>query len=348
MFWLFVVIAALLIFTYTVLRGENLSYLDQPPPPQEPFDPGLAHREALDKLSEIAATPLGRGRARVQRIRELMDEMGENGEYASEFRRVEAAGVRGEWVLAPGCDSDKRLLYIHGGAFFAGSPRSHRPITDRLARLTGAAVFALDYRLMPEHRRSDGIEDCRAAYRWILGDGPDGAGETRAVAIAGDSAGGSLTLTLIAWVRDQALRQPDAAIAFSPATDSVLEAPSLRDNVATDQMLGPVFGFLARIPLFLLLWYTWFTARMLPCDPRISPLRGSLAGLPPVLVQASSSEMLFDDSRRYVAKAQAAESPVVLQSWPNMLHVWQMFTEIPEAEDAYQNIREFLADTTFR
>jgi monoterpene epsilon-lactone hydrolase len=81
---------------------------------------------------------------------------------------------------------------------------------------------------------------------------------------------------------------------------------------------------------------------MLPSDPRVSPLRGSLAGLPPVLVQASDSEMLLDDARRYVAKAQAAGSPVMLQTWPNMLHVWQMFTELPEAEEAYRQVAEFL------
>ncbi len=108
-------------------------------------------------------------------------------------------------------------------------------------------------------------------------------------------------------------------------------------------MLGPAFGMLTKVPNMVLLWYTWFTSRMLPSDPRISPLRGSLANLPPILVQASDSEMLLDDARRYVAKAQAAESPVLLQTWPDMLHVWQMFTpELAEAEEAFDNVAEFL------
>jgi acetyl esterase/lipase len=180
-----------------------------------------------------------------------------------------------------------------------------------------------------------------------LENGPDGRSPAQTLVVAGDSAGGNLTLSLLAWVRDQGLRQADAGIALSPATDAVLDAPSLRSNIATDAMLGPAFGALAKVPSILVLWYTWATSRMLPTDPRISPLRGSLADLPPILVQASDSEMLLDDARRYVAKAQAAESPVLLQTWPDMVHVWQMFTpELAEAEEAYANIAEFLSSVS--
>ena len=246
-------------------------------------------------------------------------------------------------MLVEGASTTRRILYIHGGAFFAGSPRSHRPITNRLAHLTGCAVFAVDYRLMPEHARIRGIEDCRSAYRWLLDNGPEGAQDATFVVVGGDSAGGNLTLSLLAWVRDQDLRQADAGIALSPATDGALDAPSLRENVDSDPMLGPAFGTLARVPKLLLLWYTLLTTRMRPADPRISPVRGNLADLPPILIQASDSEMLLDDARRYVAKAQAAESPVELQTWPDMVHVWQMFTpDLPEAEEAFLKIGEFL------
>ena len=93
-------------------------------------------------------------------------------------------------------------------------------------------MLAIDYRLMPEHPRRAGIEDCRTAYRWMLEHGPDGAAPAQAVFVAGDSAGGNLTLSLIAWVRDQGLRAPDAAVALSPLTDATLASPSLRTNVA--------------------------------------------------------------------------------------------------------------------
>jgi acetyl esterase/lipase len=300
-------------------------------------------RAVLSELSDFASRPMGRGRARIHSIRSFMDEMADRRETDAEFIPVQTADLRGEWVMTEGASSSRRILYIHGGAFFAGSPRSHRPITNRLAHLTGCAVFAVDYRLMPEHPRIRGIEDCRRAYQWILDNGPSGPEEASFVVVAGDSAGGNLTLSVLAWVRDQGLRQADAGVALSPATDAALDAPSLRENVASDPMLGPAFGMLARVPQLLLLWYTLFTTRMRPADPRISPLRGNLAGLPPILIQVSDSEMLLDDARRYVAKAQAAESPVVLQAWPDMVHVWQVFTpDLPEAEEAYLKIGEFL------
>lgn len=346
MFWLLVLLLAFVAFSYLVLRGEDLSYLDQPIPVHPPRPPSDAMRNVHALLAGFAGESLGHGRERVRRVREIMDGMSADRSFESELRPLRTAELRGEWVLPPGYDASRRILYLHGGAFFAGSPVSHRPITDRLARLTGAAVFALDYRLMPEHRRIDGIDDCRRAYRWILQNGPEGRSEAQWLVVAGDSAGGNLTLSTLAWVRDEGLRLPNAGVALSPATDAVLDAPSLRENIASDIMLGPAFGQLARIPKILLLWYTWFTSRMLPSDPRISPLRGSLAGLPPILVQVSDSEMLLDDARRYVAKAQAADSPVLLQSWPDMVHVWQMFTpELPEAEEAYAKIAAFLQET---
>lgn len=345
MLWFAFFVVAFVAFSFFYLRGENLSYLDQPIPRHPLRAPSEAMREVLALLQRMAEQSPGKllNRERIGKIREAMNLMGERDSFACTFTPVTDGIVPGEWVLPPDYKSAVRVLYIHGGAFFAGSPRSHRPITDRLARLTGGAVFAVDYRLMPEHPRLAGIEDCQTAYRWLLANGPEGEEPAEFVVVAGDSAGGCLTLSLLAWARDAGLRQADAGIALSPATDAALEAPSLRENASTDPMLGPAFGPLTRVPKIFLLWYTWITTRMRPADPRISPLRGSLAGLPPILVQASDCEMLLDDSRRYVAKAQAAESPVLLQTWPDMLHVWQVFTpQLPEAEEAYQNMAEFL------
>ena len=133
--------------------------------------------------------------------------------------------------------------------------------------------------------------------------GPDGAAPAQAVFVAGDSAGGNLTLSLIAWVRDTGLRAPDAAVALSPLTDATLASPSMRANVHSDAMLGPLFGKLARVPRWLMLWVGWLQTRINPSDPVISPVRGDLSRLPPVLVQASEVEMLLDDARRYVNQA---------------------------------------------
>jgi acetyl esterase/lipase len=276
-------------------------------------------------------------------LRKYMDEIFADRRLDARFVPVDAGGVPAEWVLAPGADPARRTLYIHGGAFIMGSPRSHRTLTTSFSAMTGGAVLAIDYRLMPEHPRRAGIEDCRTAYRWLLAHGPEGAAPAQAVFVAGDSAGGNLTLSLIAWARDAGLRAPDAVVALSPLTDATLASPSMRANVHSDAMLGPLFGKLARVPRWVMLWVGWLQTRINPSDPVISPLRGDLSRLPPVLLQTSEVEMLFDDSRRYVNRARAAGSPVRLQRWNHMVHVWQIFNpELTEAREALAEIGKFL------
>jgi epsilon-lactone hydrolase len=327
------------------LRGDDLSAFDRPT--GERFaraTPGAEIAAVVQSLGKVPLLLQGVPmRQRNAVLRKYMDEIFADRVFDASFTAVDAAGVPGEWVLAPGADPARRTLYIHGGAFMMGSPRSHRTLTSQFSLLTGGAVLAIDYRLMPEHRRSAGIEDCRSAYRWILEHGPTGAAPAHTVFVAGDSAGGNLTLSLIQWVRDQRLRAPDAAVALSPLTDATLASPSLRTHIDSDPMLGPLFGPMARIPNTLLLWIGWIQTRINPRDPVISPLRGDLAGLPPVLLQASEAEMLFDDSQRYANRAQAAGSQVRLQRWTHMVHVWQIFNpELPEAREALAEIGKFL------
>lgn len=260
------------------------------------------------------------------------------------FVPLDSDGVVGEWVLAPGTDGSRRTLYIHGGAFSMGSPLSHRTVTTRFAEMTGGAVLAVDYRLMPEHKRREGIEDCRTAYRWMLEHGPSGPSSAQAVFVAGDSAGGNLTLSLVAWVRDTGLRAPDAAVALSPLTDATFASPSFKSHIHTDALLGPLFGSLAKVPRYLLLWLGLIQTRINPRNPLVSPVYGDLSGLPPILVQVGAQEMLRDDARRYVNRAQAALSPVRLQTWDHVMHVWQIFNpELTEAREALDEIDRFLA-----
>ena len=329
-----------------VFRGADLSAFDQPT--GERFSGGDAPSAEVQAViaslggmrDVLRGVPL---RQRDAVLRKYMDEIFASRDLNVRITPVDDGGVPGEWVLAPGADPSRRTLYIHGGAFVMGSPRSHRTLTSRFSELTGGAVLAVDYRLMPEHPRRAGIEDCRNAYRWMLQHGPDGAQAATAVFVAGDSAGGNLTLSLINWVRDQGLRAPDAAVALSPLTDATLSSPSLRKNVRTDPMLGPLFGKMALVPQTLLMWFAWLQTRINPSDPVISPVRGDLSRLPPVLLQVSEVEMLFDDSRRYVNRAQAAGSPVRLQRWNHMVHVWQIFNpELPEASEALAEIGNFL------
>lgn len=305
-----------------------------------------------DVLAHVAdlgqSVRTGPRRQRLASVRRAIDQFAGNGRQHPEqlgvrLKEVDVDGVHAEWVLAPESDPRRRLLYLHGGAFFVGSPRSHRPLTAELAKRTGLSVLTIDYRLMPEHRRRDGIEDCQKAYRWILENGPDGQGAPGQVFIAGDSAGGNLTLMMTAWVRDQPIRNPDGAVALSPATDSTFVSPSFVTNLETDPMLGPGLGRLAKVPKPLMYVATRLASRMSPRNPLISPMFGDLSNLPPTLVHASESEMLFDDARRYVYEARRQGSPVQLQTWPEMVHVWQIFYHLlPEAREALDRIAEFI------
>ena len=131
-------------------------------------------------------------------------------------------------------------------------------------------------------------------------------------------------------------------VALSPATDSSLDSPSLKSNMDTDPMLGPLFRSLAKVPRRVLLWGGWAQNRMRPSHPAISPVFGDLSRLPPVLVHASEAEMLFDDSRRYVNKAVAHGSPVTQQTWSHVVHVWHFFyPTLNEGREAFEEIRKF-------
>ncbi len=343
--WIVLAIVLLIVAaTFFLFRVEDLYHLDDMDYPVREGTPSEGHQQVLGQLRKLReATKDLKGKARLMALRQLMDTLSESVELASEFRHNE--DPRGEWVIAPGVDTRRRVLYIHGGGWAAGSPRSHRTITDQFSRLANAAVFAVDYRLMPEHRFMDGVRDCQRAYTWLLDHGPDGRERASFIVVAGDSAGGSHTLSLLAWARDNGLRQADAAVALAPSTDLTLTAPSNRNSIPTDPLLGPVFGGLAKIPLPIIWWGTLAIFRVSPTNPVVSPLRGSLANLPPTLIHASDTEMLLDNARRYAAKARSEGSVVELHIWPGMVHVWHIFGDmLPEAEEAFEDIREFLAE----
>ena len=343
---LLALLALLWVLGVFYLRGPDLSAFDKAAPPVDASKPAPSaeHAAVVASLGTVSqklkSTPR---RQHLALLRDYIDNVFSLDEAGLQFIPVDAAGVKAEWVLAPKVDTSRRLLYIHGGAYTMGSPKSHRRLTSKFSEVANAAVLSIDYRLMPEHPRMAGVEDSRTAYRWLLDNGPDGASAASAVFVAGDSAGGNLTLSLIAWVRDQGLRAPNAAVALSPSTDGTLGSPSLKGNLSTDPMLGPLFKSLTKIPRTGLLWGGWIANRVRPCDPVVSPVFGDLSRLPPLLVHASEAEMLLDDSRRYVNKAIAAGSPATLQTWQHMVHVWQIYhPELPEARQAMEEIGKFL------
>lgn len=333
------------------LNGPALRAYDSPPARctrvREQASP--EHQQTLLLLAEASAEI--RAAPRKQRIATIRRVMARGfvqppllaGDSGYRVSAVDAGGVPGEWVLAPEADPNRRLLYLHGGSFLSGCPQGHRVITTELARVTGAAVLALDYRLMPEHLRRDLIADAQTGYRWIVDHGPAGPAPVRELFVAGDSAGGNLALMLIAWARDTGLPAAAGVIALSPGLDMTLSSPTVKGNRKTDLMLGPSLGGFLKVPASIRLLLTWAMTRMTPPNPLVSPIFGDLSGLPPVLIQASEAEMLLGDARRYVNKACAAGSPAELETWPELLHAWHLFGPIlPEAGEAFERIGWFV------
>ena len=345
------ILAALLIcfllYTHRVLGGENLRRYDRNLPitfdvPENPK--GIERLNAYLNESFGMHGQAANASSGWSSKRERFDAAGLARKYDCEFRtdRFSHGGVEidGDWTLLEGADPNKRILYLHGGAFTVGSAISHRPITYNLAKQTGCAVFAPNYRLMPENHRQASIDDSRAAYSWILGNGPNGAAKAQAIGVAGDSAGGNLALMVSHWARGK--RKPDAVVAISPVTDATLSSPSMKKNLDMDLILTPLLKPVLKAPRTLLLWGLKKAYGFNPSDPLISPIYDDLSGLAPTLVHASATEMLFDDSARYAAKAQGQGSPVEFQSWTNLPHVWQIFDDyVQEAHQALDEIGAF-------
>jgi acetyl esterase/lipase len=342
------------VFVRFYLSGENLSQWDSPPHPTDFAGPPSEGQEhVLAYLEENFTKPAKAGGelATLRAKRARFETFGSKRNDPCERRRVtyKSAGnetISGEWTTLEGTDASRRILYLHGGAFAVGSAVSHRAITYNLAKRTGCAVFAPDYRLIPENKRLDGIKDAQEAYKYIVANGPNGEEPAQKVAVAGDSAGGNLTLMVIRWATSHDnLRTPDAAIALSPTVDGTMQSPSIQRNFETDIMLKPLVAPLLKIPRFVLLIGSWVAARMRPSHPTLSPIMGNLAGLPPTLIQVSTCEVLYDDAVRYTNKAQAAGSLVSLQSWDHMCHVWPIFADmLPEAHHAFDEMASFLRD----
>jgi monoterpene epsilon-lactone hydrolase len=344
------ILAVLVIsIAYLLLRPDPLAKYDLPEGQlfESTADSASNSSDALklvhEKITAAHSQNIGLSlKKRMFAIRKSMDSFFDNVPIASEITPVDVDGVAAEWVLAPGADSQRRLLYIHGGGFYVGSAKSHRVITSKLSEITNSAVLAINYRLMPEHPRMAGIEDCRTAYDWLLGNGPQGRGEATVALVAGDSAGGNLTLSLLAWLRDSGRRLPNAAVALSPVTDARMRSPSIKGNLDTDILLKPVAKGLGKIPRPLLVAGKWLFTGRSPKDPLVSPVHGDLSGLPPILVQVSDTEMLRDEGRRYVNKAAASGTNAVLQRWRHVPHVWQIFyPDLPQAAEAFDEIEVF-------
>jgi epsilon-lactone hydrolase len=248
---------------------------------------------------------------------------------------VRDGGIRGEWITADRSDQGT-VLYIHGGGYVSCSAATHRPITAGLARRAHRRIFAMDYRLAPEHRFPAALDDAVAAYRWLLAQGVS----ARSLALAGDSAGGGLVLATLVRLREERVPLPSCAVCFSPWTDLAGTGHSLRSNDGRCAMLHPenITGF-ARA----------YLGAASPLNPQASPVFADLGGLPPLLLQVASSEVLLDDACRVHDKVRGAGGVSRLDVVDGVFHVWQMLDGfMPEAALALEQAASFMNEPASR
>jgi epsilon-lactone hydrolase len=248
------------------------------------------------------------------------------------FTRVRANGVPAEWTVADGARADVAIVYFHGGGYVMGSLDTHRGLCARLSQSARARVLSVDYRLGPEHPHPAAVDDAVAAVRFARASGI-APGRT---AVAGDSAGGGLTLATLVALRDLGDPAPAAGLCISPWTDLAMTGASLVTKAAEDPMVHPDH--------LRLMAKAYLGARDAKA-PLASPLYADFSGLPPLLLQVGSAEVLLDDAVRVAERARKAGVEVDLRVWPDMFHVWHAFAQIlPEGQQAVDEMAAFLEE----
>jgi len=242
---------------------------------------------------------------------------------------VDAAGVPSEWVSTPNAGKTV-VLYLHGGGYVIGSPNSHRELASRIARAAAARVLLINYRLAPENPFPAAVNDAVATYRFLLQQGVAPGN----IAIAGDSAGGGLTLATLCSLRDAGDRLPAAAVTLSAWTDLAITGGTIKSKADVDPMVsGDAVNNMASTYL------NGADAK----HPLASPLYADLKGLPPLLMQVGTAETLLDDTLRVADRARAAGVAVTVEEYQDAFHVFQAFaTQLPEGREAIEKIGGFV------
>lgn len=247
---------------------------------------------------------------------------------------VDAGGVPAEWVTTPESVEERVIYYLHGGAYVGGSITTHRELASRLARAAKARVLLIGYRLAPEHPFPAAVEDAMTGYRWLLSSGV----KPGQVAIAGESAGGGLSVANLVALRDALEPLPAAAVAISPWADMEALGESMVTKAAVDPLLQRDN---------LLKMARTYLGDTDPRTPLASPIHADLAGLPPLLIQVGTAEVLYDDATRLAERAESAGVEVVFEPWEDMIHMWHAFAHmLPEGQQAIDRIGEFVQKHT--
>lgn len=289
-------------------------------------------QQQLDKILQIFERQPALGTLSLDQERRNLDEGGARFKVPSDvtLTPVSADGVPAEWLAAPGARADRVVLYLHGGGYVIGSIKSHRYLMQNVSRHSGARTLGLDYRLAPEHPFPAAIEDATKAYRWLLAQGV----QPGRIAIAGDSAGGGLTMATLLSLRDQGVPLPAAGVLISPWADLTGSAGAVTTRAASDPMVkgDGLFSLAGK-------YLNGADAK----NPLASPVFADLTGLPPLLIHVGGREILYDDSITLAANARKANVPVALVDEPDLFHVWHAFAPmLDEGQRAVEQIGGWL------
>ena len=274
----------------------------------------MSHPELAAIRAAIAARPKPKD---IAELRQNIDARGLSYGVAGDVKvePVDAGGVKAEWTSTANANSQRVILYVHGGGYVIGSLDSHRHAVSEMGRAAGTRMLALDYRLAPEHPFPAPVEDSLAAYRFLLAQGF----QPEHIAIAGDSAGGGLVIAALVAIRDAGLPQPSCGWAISPWVDMEAIGDSMTTKAAEDPTVQKEgIAFMAGS----------YLNGADPRHPLAAPIYADLKGIAPLLIQVGAAETLYDDSIRLAREAGAAHVPVTLEIWPEMIHIWHIYHPI--------------------
>ena len=264
-------------------------------------------RAHLAKLPPADSLTLAERRAQYERAEKVFPTPAD-----IKVEHVTAPVIPAEWLQPPTAAPGRAVLYLHGGGYVIGSPRSHRHLAAAIAGAAGASALLIDYRRAPEDPFPAAVDDAVAAYRWLLGRGI----APERIVIAGDSAGGGLTVATLLALREARVALPAGGVCISPWVDLTCSGGSYQTKAAADPIVRREgVGEMAR------LYLKGADAR----SPLASPLFADLRGLPPLLIQVGSDEVLLDDAVQLADRAKAAGVDATLEVWDRMVHVWHWF-----------------------
>ena len=244
--------------------------------------------------------------------------------------KITLNSISAEWICAKEAQEDRVILYLHGGGYNICSPNTHRELAAHISMASGAKVLLPDYRLAPEHPFPSALEDATSAYQWLLDTGLTGGD----ISIAGDSAGGGLSIATSISLRDAGEPSPASIVCISPWADLKMSANSIKTHAEIDPMLNLQL---------LKIMASNYIGDGDPHSPLISPIYADLKGIPPLLIHVGSDEILLDDSTRLAERAKGAGVDVTLNIFNQMWHVFHLTARLmPEAKNAIKELGSFI------